>query len=385
MPPTARFVRAASRFQLDRAVNRANGTREPALAGKILMSEPMQRVGPLAGIPDLLQEFGIEINQVLSGMDIRREDLFADNRIPFRFALDLLNRSAKASSCDHFGALLGTRFKFSAFGSVGEVLKCASTLGEAVEDFVSFQIGFSQGLCWYFIPFGDCAAFGAAIYDRKNEGRDQVYGLNVAFAINAIRVLSNGDVHPLEAHFNHRPPSNPAAYHNLLKCPILFNQDQTCLLLSRKSLEWKNPRADAGRREQFLTAIRKAASIDQLPTLMRLRHELRPMFSRNITSLEVAAEQLAMHPRALNRRLEQEGTTFAEERDRARYLMARELLDATDLPVGEIAAAVAYENHSAFVRAFRKWSGYSPTEWRDRSSGAYDLGERAAAQGQLPN
>jgi len=337
----------------------------------------MQRVGPLAGIPELLQEFGIEINQVLSGLEIRREDLFADNRIPFRFSLDLLDRCAKASSCDHFGALLGTRFKFSAFGSVGEVLKCASTLGEAIEDFVSLQIGFSQGLCWYFIPFGDCAAFGTAIYDRQKEGRDQVYGLGIAFAINAIRVLSNGEVYPLEAHFNHRPPSDPAAYHNLLKCPILFNQDQTCLLLSGKSLEWKNPRADAGRREQLLTSIRRATGMDQLPTLVRLRHELRPMFSRSITSLEIAAARLAMHPRALNRRLEQQGTTFAEERDRARYLMARELLGATDLPIGEIAAAVAYENHSAFVRAFRKWSGNSPTEWRDRSNRAYDLAELA--------
>ena len=74
-----------------------------------------------------------------------------------------------------------------------------------------------------------------------------------------------------------------------------------------------------------------------------------------------------MHPRSLNRHLKREGTTFAEERDRARYILASELLAATDLPVGAIAAAVAYEDHSAFVRAFRKWSDDTPSDWRSRS------------------
>jgi len=344
----------------------------------------MQRVGPLAGIPELLQEIGIEIDEILLGLEIRREDLFADNRIPFRTALDLLDRCEKASGCDHFGVLLGARFKFSGFGLVGDALGCSSTLGQAIEDYISLQLGLSQGLCWYFIPFGDCGAFGTAIYDRHHHGRLQVYGMNMAFAANAIRTLSNGNAYPLEIHFNHRPPVDTAAYHNLLRCPVLFNQDQTCLLLSPQSLGWKRPHGDADRREQLLATIRKSTDQDRLPALVRLRHELRPMFSRSIASLEAAAERLDMHPRALNRRLEQEGTTFAEERDRARYVMARELLDATDLPVGEVAAAVAYENHSAFVRAFRKWSGHSPTEWRDRSNRAYELSEFGETEHEMP-
>lgn len=333
----------------------------------MFMSEPMQRVGPLAGIPALLQEFEVDIDEVAEGLEIRREDLFADNRIPFRSALQLLDRCAQASGCDHFGALLGTRFEFSAFGLIAEALKSAPTLRDAIDDFVSVQPGFSQGLCWYFVPFDDCAAFGVAVYDRKHRGREQSYGFNVAFAVNGIRALSDGNVDPIEVHFNHRAPRDPTAYRSLLRCPIMFNQDQTCILLSRKSVDWQNPRADPARRKQLLATIRKSTGQDRLPALVRLRHELRPLFSRNISSLDATAARLGMHPRALNRRLEREGTTFSEERDRARYLMACELLGATDLTVGAIAAAVAYENHSAFVRAFRKWSGSSPSDWRDRS------------------
>lgn len=333
---------------------------------KIAMAEPLQRVGPLAGIPELLQEFQVETEEVLDGLEIRREDLIVDNRIPFRSAMHLLDRCAKACRCDHFGVLLGLRFRLAAFGAIGEAIGCAATLGEALEDFVSVQASFSQGLCWYFVPFADCAALGMAVYNRHYKGREQIYGLGISFAVNSIRSLTSSNVDPLELRFNHRPTDDPATYYGLLKSPVRFNQDQSCILLSRRSLQWQNPRADADRREQLLNAIRTSAKLDQLPVSARLRHELRPLLSRGLPSLEAAAMRLAMHPRALNRRLEQEGTTFAGERDRARYIMASELLGATDLPVGEIAAALAYENHSAFVRAFRKWSSCSPSEWRDR-------------------
>jgi len=89
----------------------------------MFMSEPLQRVGPLAGIPALLQELGVEIDEVSKGLEIRREDLFTDNRIPFRSALQLLDRCAQASGRDHFGALLGTHFEFSSFGLIAEALK----------------------------------------------------------------------------------------------------------------------------------------------------------------------------------------------------------------------------------------------------------------------
>jgi len=341
------------------------------------VSEPLQRVSALAGIPPLLQEFEVEIEEVFDGLDVRREDLFAENRIPVRSAMHMLDQCAKATGCDHFGVLLGMRFTLDYLGLVGEAMACASTLRDALEDFVSIQPGFSQGLCYYLIPFGDSVAFGAAIYDRHHEGRQQAYGVSLAAAVSVVRILSQGKVRPLEVRFNHRAPEDAAPYHRLLKCPVLFNQDQTCVMLSRQDFEWKNPRADAARCQQLLSAVRKVAGLEQLPALMRLRHELWPLFSRSISSLEAAAGRLAMHPRALNRRLEQDGTTFAEERDRARFIMARELLDATDLPVGDIAAAVAYENHSAFVRAFRKWSGGSPSDWRDRSRQALDQGEEA--------
>ncbi len=50
-----------------------------------------------------------------------------------------------------------------------------------------------------------------------------------------------------------------------------------------------------------------------------------------------------------------------------RFEIARQLLEDTEVPLGEIAAALDYSEASAFTRAFRRWSGHTHTEWRSHS------------------
>ncbi|MGD1976733.1 MAG: AraC family transcriptional regulator [Gammaproteobacteria bacterium] len=60
------------------------------------------------------------------------------------------------------------------------------------------------------------------------------------------------------------------------------------------------------------------------------------------------------------------GTSFRRELKAVRYQVARELLANTKLPLARIAAALNYADTSAFIRAFRQWSGIPPAAWRRR-------------------
>ena len=71
-----------------------------------------------------------------------------------------------------------------------------------------------------------------------------------------------------------------------------------------------------------------------------------------------------MHPRTMGRRLEEEGVTFEQLKDEVRLATARELLARTDIAVSDVAATLGYATPSAFVRAFRRWTGGSPSAWR---------------------
>ncbi len=98
-----------------------------------------------------------------------------------------------------------------------------------------------------------------------------------------------------------------------------------------------------------------------------LRHCMKPLLMQGEFTLDAIAKRVEIHPRMLNRRLFDEGTSFIAIRDEARFRLAQELLALTDLPIGDVAAALSFSSHGNFVRAFRRWGGITPSEWRSRA------------------
>jgi AraC-like DNA-binding protein len=63
-----------------------------------------------------------------------------------------------------------------------------------------------------------------------------------------------------------------------------------------------------------------------------------------------------------------EGQAFRRIADEVRFEIACEMLANTDMALNQVAAALKYSELSAFTRAFRRWSGHTPSEWRIRHS-----------------
>jgi AraC-like DNA-binding protein len=99
-----------------------------------------------------------------------------------------------------------------------------------------------------------------------------------------------------------------------------------------------------------------------LPT--RVRRSLFALISQDQASIDAAANMLGMHKRTLNRRLADNGTTFALLLGEVRFQLARQLLAETDLPLVDVAAVLNYTDASAFSRAFRSWARMAPSTWR---------------------
>lgn len=83
-------------------------------------------------------------------------------------------------------------------------------------------------------------------------------------------------------------------------------------------------------------------------------------------SLDQAAAKLGLSARSLRRHLQSTGTTFQSILNEARQALAIKLLRETEEPVSAIAYEVGFEHPSHFGRAFRKWTGQSPSAFRDR-------------------
>ncbi|SDW04785.1 AraC-type DNA-binding protein [Albimonas donghaensis] len=105
-------------------------------------------------------------------------------------------------------------------------------------------------------------------------------------------------------------------------------------------------------------------------------------------SLEAVAKRLGTSPRTLQRRLNRQGVRFWALVGQSRFGIAGALLEETDLNIQEIAAAAGYSTPSAFARAFARWSGTSPSAYRQarvaRSSGMSEWREMGGPEAGRP-
>jgi AraC-like DNA-binding protein len=105
--------------------------------------------------------------------------------------------------------------------------------------------------------------------------------------------------------------------------------------------------------------------VDLVPKLHRA---LRVLLIRGSSSGDSLAQLLSLHRRTLNRRLKGQGTTFQKLLDEVRLDVARQLLLSTRTPIDEIASALCYADVSAFMHAFRRWTGTTPALFRQEQS-----------------
>ena len=98
----------------------------------------------------------------------------------------------------------------------------------------------------------------------------------------------------------------------------------------------------------------------------RIRRLLRSRLRDELPSLEAVAQTLAMTPQTLARRLREESRGFQALKDDVRRDAAIELLQRPDLTLPDIAAQLGFSEASTFHRAFKKWTGVAPGEYRQR-------------------
>jgi len=98
--------------------------------------------------------------------------------------------------------------------------------------------------------------------------------------------------------------------------------------------------------------------------LAALRALIRPYLAQGHPPLSLAAEIVGMSERTLQRRLAQNGSTYSQIVQDARFSIASDLLAASDLNIADIAFAAGYENAPHFARAFKRLTGITPRDYR---------------------
>jgi AraC-like DNA-binding protein len=174
----------------------------------------------------------------------------------------------------------------------------------------------------------------------------------------------------LQASFSYSEPSRSAEYHRMFSKHLLFDQEATALAFDRHYLDLPvvQDRDDAkaflrGAPGNIVLKYKNTSGI-----AAQIRRRLRAAARTEWPDFDTLAHAMHTTPSTLRRRLEDEGQTFQLIKDQLRRDMAVDLLSHSSKSVAQIASELGFAESSAFHRAFKKWTGVNPGEYRQRSS-----------------
>jgi len=170
--------------------------------------------------------------------------------------------------------------------------------------------------------------------------------------------------------FRHTCRCDPDRYAAHFGCPVIFGASQNTIQLKTDMLDLSNRLGDTAVSD-FLTGHleSKIRSLDASATFSgSLLQHLTPALSTGLPQAADIAREMGMSERTMYRRLAQEGLTFRDVLAKAQSSLAQSLLEDDKVSIAEIAFLTGFSEQSAFTRAFKRWVGKAPAQFRQQSS-----------------
>lgn len=189
----------------------------------------------------------------------------------------------------------------------------------------------------------------------------------LATLIMVCRINYGQNLNPIAVSFSHPAPKDTGRYYAFFRCPVNFDADDNRITLSQdvvdKKLTSSNPQL-AHLNDQIM--IEYLAKQDENNIIERVKVVIIDLLpSRHVTDSSVA-DELHLSRRTLHRRLQQENTTFSSILNKVRKELATQYIQDCSLSLKEISFLLGFAEYSSFSRAFKRWTGSSPSTVRSQ-------------------
>lgn len=263
------------------------------------------------------------------------------------------------------GFELGLQYSLATFGVWGFALRTSKTLRDAVWIGIRY-LPLSTVYCNVaLIDEGD--EFGISLDPSgiSPHLREFLLERDMATTINLIKELSLSGFGIKKLQFAGKPSIDAALIEKLCGIKPVFFAKKNSITVNRVEADLPFANYDAGLvlllEEQCRLRMQR---ISVSGVSGRVRQKLLGDLGLS-SALDDMAVALAMSPRTLRRKLEQEGTSFRDIVDEERKQIAIQLLENSSMKMDELAAHLGFMDSGGFVRAFRRWLNCSPTEYRE--------------------
>lgn len=288
-----------------------------------------------------------------------------DARVPHEVALNVWECGVTITGDPDLGLHVAESAPVDAFDVHAYAVLASATLRDAFERACRYQRLIHEVTRLELTPEPSAARLRHVLPGGRAVPRQSAEFL-LAVYVRMGRLAAGRDWSPLEVRFAHSEPQDTREHDRLFKGPIRFATGENSLLIADEVLDAKNPAADTG-----LSAVLDRYADDLLSRLPRsgslsdrVRAEIGKTLSDGSLGAQAVADRLHLSVRSLSRGLSAEGTSFRELLDQARHERAVTLLAESTTSMAEVAFLLGFSEVSAFYRAFKRWTGKTPADFR---------------------
>jgi len=288
-------------------------------------------------------------------------------RYPGKEARLAWTRASEMLDDPAFGLTIAQVWQPSDFHALGCAFMASTTLRDALNRLVHYN-----AVVYDVISYSLAEQDGRAIlsYNALHGKLDEpaiLEDTRWAVVLDACRRVYGANLDPLEVIFWHtEPESGMDEFLEYYRCPLRFGEPIASMTFPLEALDKPLP---ASNRELALsldrTLIDYVEKLQRDDIVSRTKSAISEYLPSGNVASEVVAGTLNISPRSLQRKLAAEGTTYRKLIDAVRQELAESYVTDGNFSLTEISYLLGFSSQAAFSRAFKRWTGVTPQEFRD--------------------
>jgi AraC-like DNA-binding protein len=205
--------------------------------------------------------------------------------------------------------------------------------------------------------------------DAKRKGIEIANEATFVMLKGIMQEVTDKDIHPAQVFFKHTSKET-APFIDFFRCPVSFGHEENAIQFINSDIDIPTVKADKSIHRFLLDRMDEEkkgiyANADRL--LSEIHKLIEEALPSGIPSVIQVAEYLGMSARTFKRRLAEKDLSFRELVQQIQQEVSVDLLQNSNQSVGEIAFLTGFSEQSAFNRAFKRWLGQSPADYRKKA------------------
>ncbi len=341
--------------------------RQEGPGSQAVSARPMISVAAATGLIEAIAARGGDPDQILRKFRIDRSAFSEpEGFIPSSIFAGVLEEAALATADDCFGLHLGENYDPRNIGPLVYVVLNSPTIGAGIENLERYLRLYNEAAKCFFTSEGNRGYIRYLLTDLgiKSVRHSNEYEMTIAF--NTLRMMVGSQWAPKEVQFAHEAPEQTSEHLRIFHAPVSFGCKTNAIVTDLHFVEREVPAADQ-RLYQILKRYLDYV-LGEMPREDNLLASVRRAAAETMRdgdlNLARVAKQMAMSARTLQRQLKERGVDFKHLTDETRRRFAVNYLKDRKITLTEVAFLLGYSELSAFNRAFKRWSGSTPLDYR---------------------